>query len=309
MSHFRYLFALLIWPVWAFGQVAIVERNVNLRPDPSTDQAPITKLTPETSLQLLEPATHLGYYHVRTSVGDEGWVWAHNVRVEAAGQPPLPSAPGVATAIDASWDKPVPDETSIDGDEGSCGPTGDGGDRPTNRLKNRSDVPAAYHPVTFQAIAGRSYPSPAPLERRNWTQDQLSQITPFEGAAVSVEGYVVAIRAQTGGSGETTNCHFHHAAAVDWHIALVEHPGDPEGTAIVVETTPRVRRLHAGWTTKRLGMWKNSNQPVRISGWLMFDPSHPNHLGRYRSTLWEVHPITKIELFDGSEWEELDDIP
>jgi hypothetical protein len=56
-------------------------------------------------------------------------------------------------------------------------------------------------------------------------------------------------------------------------------------------------------------MWKNSNQPVRISGWLMFDPAHPNHLGRYRSTLWEVHPITKIDVFDGSEWEELDDIP
>jgi hypothetical protein len=162
MPHFRYLFVLLIWPVLVFGQVAIVERNVNLRRDPSTDQPPITKLTPEARLQHLEPATHLGYYHVGTSVGDECWVWAHNVRVEAAGQPPSPPVPGVARAIEASWDKPVPGETSFDGDEGSCGPTGDGGDRPTNRLKNRTDVPAAYHPVTFQAIAELAYRAARP---------------------------------------------------------------------------------------------------------------------------------------------------
>ncbi len=29
----------------------------------------------------------------------------------------------------------------------------------------------------------------------------------------------------------------------------------------------------------------------------MFDPEHRNRLGKYRMTLWETHPITKIEVF------------
>jgi hypothetical protein len=39
----------------AAGQTAIVIRNVSLRSDASSDEDPITKLTPGTQLQLLEP--------------------------------------------------------------------------------------------------------------------------------------------------------------------------------------------------------------------------------------------------------------
>jgi hypothetical protein len=41
----------------------------------------------------------------------------------------------------------------------------------------------------------------------------------------------------------------------------------------------------------------------------MFDPEHRAHLGRYRSTLWEVHPITKIEVFQDGQWIDADDLP
>ncbi len=122
-------------------------------------------------------------------------------------------------------------------------------------------------------------------------------------------GYFVAIKPQTGGSGESTNCHWTKGPQVDWHIALVKKPGQGEEDAVVVETTPRVRRSHPKWTIPRLDNWEHSDAPVRISGWLMIDPEHRNHLGTYRSTLWEVHPITKIEVFKDGQWVDLDKLP
>ena len=55
-----------------------------------------------------------------------------------------------------------------------------------------------------------------------------------------------------------------------------------------------------------LGDWLNSDKPVRISGWLLLDPEHRNHLGKYRSTLWEIHPITRIEVMKDGSWVDLD---
>jgi hypothetical protein len=46
--------------------------------------------------------------------------------------------------------------------------------------------------------------------------------------------------------------------------------------------------------------------PVRISGWLMFDPEHAAAFGKYRGTLWEIHPITKIEVLRNNNWVDLD---
>jgi hypothetical protein len=89
----------------------------------------------------------------------------------------------------------------------------------------------------------------------------------------------------------------------------VEQPGDGEETSIVVETTPRIRRSHPRWTAANLAPWVGSQAPVRISGWTLLDPEHRAHLGKYRSTLWEIHPITKIEVFKDGQWVDIDDVP
>jgi len=141
------------------------------------------------------------------------------------------------------------------------------------------------------------YPAHAPKSLTDWTAQQLAQIEPYQGVAVSVVGYLAAIKPQDHGSGESTNCHFINPEEVDWHIPLVEKSGDPESTSIVVETTPRVRETHPKWTPQILAPWVLSAQPVLISGWTMLDPEHEAHIGRFRSTLWEIHPITKIEVF------------
>jgi hypothetical protein len=157
------------------------------------------------------------------------------------------------------------------------------------------------HAVTFDAIAQLPYPTAKP-HRHDWLQPQLDSIARYEGAPISVVGYLVALKPQTSGSGESTNCKMTGADETDWHMALVKAPGDGEATSVVVETTPRLRKKHPQWTTGRVRPLVDTDTLVRISGWLMLDPEHRPHLNKYRSTLWEVHPITRIEVLRGGQW-------
>jgi hypothetical protein len=86
------------------------------------------------------------------------------------------------------------------------------------------------------------------------------------------------------------------------HVALVEQPGDGEKESVVVEPTPRFYVQHPKWIWSQLNDLDDSADPVRISGWTLLDPVHKAHLGVYRSTLWEIHPITKIEVFKNGQW-------
>jgi hypothetical protein len=308
----------------ARSQSAVVTRNVNLRPDPSTNNDPIDKLTPPTQLQLLDAAPSNGFLHVK--VNDEsGWVWSKNVRIQTpwpGGGGETPSSGAAATVISPNWDKPAPQSASFESDEGSCGKTGDGGDSDTNRRKNRTDVPSSYHLVTWDAINGLDYAKGAPRSRADWTAVQLATITPVEGAAITVEGYLYKVKVESSSvhaakGGESTNCHARLASDVDWHMPLTANVADGEDLAIIVETTPRVRKEHAQWTRARLKPWTAhvgstanagfNGQKVRISGWLMLDPEHKDMIDSgLRSTLWEIHPITKIEVWDNGAWVDLD---
>jgi SH3 domain-containing protein len=304
-----------------FGADAIVTKRATLRSDPSTAHPPILTLLPREDVELIETSPTAGYYHVRTSEGEEGWVYSRSLEIVttspvAAGPPPVaPTTDGQATAtagvtsnISPTWDKPVPNITTFDGPDGHCDATGDGGDTVTNRRKNRTDAPAQYHEVTWKALQTLPYPV-AGKSLSDWTLQQLAQIQPYQGIAVSVVGYLTAIKVEDHGSGESTNCHFTNSDEVDWHMPLVEQHANPETTAIVVETTPRVRKMHSRWTPTALAPWVNSASPVRISGWTMLDPEHRAHLGKYRSTLWEIHPITKIEVLMDGHWVDADELP
>jgi hypothetical protein len=259
---------------------------------------------------LLAAADSNGYYHVRTEDDETGWVWRRNVRPAAADDeaPTLATGTPPATSFDAHWIKPL----LTSGTFTSAGPPV----RSNRRRRRRGNQPAQeshrraarYHDVTFDGLASLPYPVDKP-HRHNWTTDHLNDIARYEGTPVRVVGYIVALKPQTGGSGESTNCHWTGAAEVDWHIALVGEPGKGEEESVVVETTPRIRRNHPQWTAPRLHPWVDAPAPVRVSGWLMLDPEHRNHLGRYRGTLWEVHPITRIEVWEDTAWVSLDSLP
>jgi len=315
--------SVLLIAALAHAQTATVTRNVYLHPEPSSVSERITKLTPPHELQVLDLNPTNGFYHVATAEGDEGWVWGKNIHIE---QVP-PAQPGAATTeISSAWDKPEPQTSAFQSDEGPCGETGEGGDADTNRRKNRTDVPTAYHLVTWDAINNLNYPEGAPRSRANWTQEQLGVISPFEGVAITVVGYLYKIKVEKSSvnarsGGESTNCHAHLASDVDWHMPLTASARVPEDVAIIVETTPRVRRDHPNWTTERLKPWTfkltstntNSNyngQAIRVSGWLILDPEHQDMINSgLRSTLWEIHPITKIEVFSNGGWVDLDTLP
>ena len=89
--------ALLCGATLTSGQTATVVRNVNLRPDPSSEHPALRLLTPsEPPLTLVEPRPESGYYHIRTSVGEQGYVWARDVRVSATPAAPTPPVATVA---------------------------------------------------------------------------------------------------------------------------------------------------------------------------------------------------------------------
>lgn len=83
---------LLVCSSFAFGQEATVVRNANLRSSPSTSNPPMRLLIAPARVSLLESSATNGYYRIKTKDGDEGWVWARNVRVNSG----VKSAPSSA---------------------------------------------------------------------------------------------------------------------------------------------------------------------------------------------------------------------
>jgi hypothetical protein len=95
----------------------------------------------------------------------------------------------------------------------------------------------------------------------------------------------------------------------------VETTGDELGSAVVCETTPRVRAMdtHRNWNLQDFENIVRQKKRVRLTGWIMFDQIHSDQLPGgsttekpRRGTLWEVHPITKVEVQEDDNWRDLD---
>jgi len=297
----RLLLFVVLFLGLASAQTAVVTRNVNLRPDASTDNDPIEKLMPGAKLELLEPGQTDGFFHVKAADGNSGFVWARNIRIEAGtdGAPPstgpsIPPASGqdLFTTLMAARKDAVGQPLVENGNE-VCGPTGDA-TKPTaqalNTNKNRTDQPGDtdYVEINWDDLKG------LPKNRVN----------DFQGAPVAVVGFL-SHQVKVENSGESTNCHLHADSEVDWHIYLTQSPAQQISEAIIVETTPRTRPSHK-WTTDMLKPLVDSQTQVRISGWLMYDSEHVGAIGTQRATVWEVHPITRIQVQQNGQWVDLD---
>jgi hypothetical protein len=321
------------------AQTARTTTRLNLRPTPDTTHTPLRVLPRGAELVLLAPRQRQGFYHVLFERGarqDTGWVASPYVRVIPVARTTAMSRSTIAatvegldapaTTIDADWEKqPIKHSTwkgVVGGADYSCKFAGDSSstDPETNERKNRVDVPTSYHAVRFDAVAdSATMPWPKGKTRPAWDKtaqgrtDRANFVTPYEGVAITITGFIRVIRPQANNS-ESTNCAAHGEANTDWHMALVGTFDAPETEAMVVEPTPRSKKAHGGrWTRARLARYENpqdSADSVRISGFLMLDPEHMNHMHKYRQTLWEIHPVTRIEVFvPGTGWTELDDLP
>lgn len=187
-----------------------------------------------------------------------------------------------------------------------CPPEGDGGDPELNRLKNRVDEASNYYQIPFDALAQLSWPKTIERkDRAKWPRGDAEAVSRYEGIPVSVEGYLAKSTLE---GPESCNCHGADAELRDFHIWLIKNANDDRTNSIVVETGPRVRAKHPSWRTDTLGKIAKTDQKIRISGWLMLDPEHPDQVGKTRGTIWEIHPIMKIEVDQQGKWTPLDSL-
>jgi len=197
------------------------------------------------------------------------------------------------------------DDTSFHG----CPVAGDAtdssrADPALNRLKNRTEMPTAgFEKINFEDLAELEIPEGVSKKHRDqWPDQTLKAVEAQEKRAVQAVGFLVGVKLE---GPESTNCHSAEPAERDFHLWFANSSDDDKSEAVVVEITPRIRSQHASWSRTNLKRLVTQGPRIRISGWIMMDPEHPDQVGKTRKTLWEIHPILKIEVFSGGRWREL----
>jgi len=190
----------------------------------------------------------------------------------------------------------------------SCPIEGDAkGDPRLNALKNRVIPPPVYHDVTVTNVVA-IHPTAAEAmgrrQRHEWTNPALQSVFPYEQRGVRITGYLLAKKHE---GPESCNCH--SDTDRDFHLWLAVDATSTKDHAMVVEISPREVPDHNGWTEANLQRIVSTHTPVRISGWLMWDQEHGSEVGKSRGTLWEIHPIHKIEVRTKDGWIDVDTLP
>ena len=168
-------------------------------------------------------------------------------------------------------------------------------------MKDRTVAPERVTPFSFadfQALPHTlSVAAYAPLERRG----------------VSLEGYVQRLEPAPDG-----DVHFEV-------VATPRRPGGPDTVYVTTEVTPQWGRDSDHWSFEGLvtalrpnrggaTAWDSGPRRARMSGWLMYDfQDDPpfDRRPRWRNRIltgWEIHPVTRIELWDAADstWRELE---
>jgi hypothetical protein len=139
--------------------------------------------------------------------------------------------------------------------------------------------------------------------RSVWTEEAKAEIAEWEGKGARVEGRFIAIRTQ---GPEACNCG--SGKRVDMHlwIATRASASAKPTSSMVVEISPRELGEHAGWDHDTLVALSKQGARVRVSGWITWDGEHGSEVGKSRGTLWEIHPIHRIEVLKKGGFEDLD---
>ncbi len=196
-------------------------------------------------------------------------------------------------------EKPEPEAIALE----DCPPQGEGGDNELNLWKNRVDS-ERYVSVSFDSVLALTWPKSVEGKMmKDWPAEGRAFIQQYQGIPVKMEGYI--IRAWEG-TPEPANCSRPWRENLNWHLYFARQPGDERSQAILAEVTPRVRQSRR-WTLDLIrAVILDDHLPTRLSGWLFFDPLHPNDVGRIRATLWEITPVMQIEVFKDGRWLPLD---
>ena len=182
--------------------------------------------------------------------------------------------------------------------------------------KNRTHVPCNYTPMTVQQVLELDH-LPADVHSHPDGDQQLVFLKQLESTPVVMEGFLVM--AKDGGI-EGVNCK--SDTRLDIHMEIVgndtEDPIDNRASHVITEVTPWFREDIPNWTTDKLGKFasyvggyngakQGPPTKIRIYGWMFFDEAHAKDgsINNWRGTAWEVHPITRIEVFENGAWKQV----
>ena len=146
------------------------------------------------------------------------------------------------------------------------------------QMKDRLTPSAHVQPMTItDIIALPTYP-------RAYTRSQLAEIESLEDRGVVVTGYLARLRNMDDG---------------DFHVQITEAPPgrclyQDTRDQLITELTPGIQARRPAYTFDALAALCGAGTALRVTGWLLYDSPHKGDSGR--STPWEVHPITRIEV-------------
>jgi hypothetical protein len=182
-------------------------------------------------------------------------------------------------------------------------PEGIGGDPILNRQKNRWAAPDSLKEYSIANIfefphqeldiAGKKH-------RENWSAAAMAQADQAERLGVRVEGYLIAVK-QTG----PETCNGKNDSLRDFHIWIGASADDSKSSGLIVEMTPYYKELHPEWRLRYLQALCERHSKVRVSGWVLWDEEHPEEMDRSRGSQWEIHPVSKFEIFTSGSWNDL----
>lgn len=180
-----------------------------------------------------------------------------------------------------------------------CPPWGHGGDPQATLLKDRIDRPP--HPRLFTATQFLKLRWPGVVSRKalpmaRWSRRDRQVAFRHEGMGATLEGYLIGLDV---GASEPCNCG--GKGGYDWHLWIAPSYKSSRKAAIITETTPRVRAREKDFPWKTLAVLAAEAKKVRVTGWIFLDNDHQLH-ETDRRTLWEIHPITRVDVFDKHGW-------
>ncbi|MCI0405919.1 MAG: SH3 domain-containing protein [candidate division Zixibacteria bacterium] len=188
--------------------------------------------------------------------------------------------------------------------------------RLTNRKKNRIEIPCAYSTVGVEEVLALKN-LPKNVRTLSDGDPRLTYLLGLESKPVMMEAFLAMVKKS---EKETTNCDSPNRK--DLHVELLAaDTGDPKDQrykVVVTEVTPWFSENHASWTAADLGQYASykggygnmlrAPTRVRVYGWLFFDNAHADahSIGNWRGTAWEVHPITRIEVWENGNWKTIE---
>ncbi len=182
----------------------------------------------------------------------------------------------------------------------ACRKAGYGPDGILNRLKNRASLPARYTAMSIDQINQLQMPAGLPNQRRRWSAGEARQVARTERRGAVVEGYITGVNQERFEAGNCYRPDLH-----DLHLWMGNRPGQSEATALIVEATPRWQGVRKQWRRKVFEKLEHEQVKVRVSGWLMLDQGHRDQIGKTRGGVWEIHPITRVQVWRAGRWREL----